>query len=83
LLDIVGGMDGWDVDMQRFRDVDALFDRIDGLSGWQRRLLHSVAAARTPDDLWCHQSAPTQYRLGTSYQQLMEAHAIDVLRDDQ
>jgi hypothetical protein len=80
LTSYISFVDWWDVNMQRYQDVDALCDRIEGLSEWQRRLMHSVAAARSPDELWCHQPPSTQYRLGISYHQLMQAHAIETMQ---
>lgn len=69
----------WDESFERHGAVEQMCEDL-GVEAWQTRLIQQIVGADTPDDLWCHRRTSEQYRLGVSYQQLMESHALDVLR---
>jgi hypothetical protein len=61
--------------------LDALLDLLPvPIMSWQRRVIHNIVAAASPDELFCHQRPRDQLRLGCDYASLMEHYAIEVIR---
>ena len=63
--------------------IDSILDLLETpIMSWQRRMIHNILVADTPDDVACFAPPRQQLRLGLDYRSLMEHYSVEVIRRD-